>query len=189
MRKRKQSQLRVTGGRSENDTLVSIWAISVRHETETPLRPRLSCRQGEESRRNARNKRDETGSVGCASCHLHCVVAFLLSFSPCCDLFPCLPFSRFLSLSLFSSLLSSLLVAHPFLDLVSPRPFSGIPYTYFSFLVFLGSFLSSVRDSVVFCRRLVAPQGYNSHWRFPCVLVSPRSMPNHPWAAVCYWDV
>lgn len=159
----------------------------MRHETETPQRPRLSCRQGEESRRNARNKRDETGSVGCASCHLHCVVAFLLSFSPCCDLFSCLPFSRFLSLSLF------LIVKLP----IGCSSFSRlgfttiflryyIPYTYFSFLVFLGSFLSSVRDSVVFCRRLVAPQGYNSHWRFPCVLVSPRSMPNHPWAAVCY---
>lgn len=116
-----------------------------------------------------------------------CIV-LLLSFSPFLLVAISSLASPFLVsfLSLFPSLSNSLLVAHPFLDLVSPRSFSGIPYTYFSFLVFLGSFLSSVRDSVVFCRRLVAPQGYNSHWRFPCVLVSPRSMPNHPWAAVCY---
>lgn len=55
--------------------------------------PRLSCRHGEESRRNARNKRDETGPVGCASCHLHCV-------SPACLLSLPLPFPPPLLLSL-----------------------------------------------------------------------------------------
>lgn len=38
-RREREWKLRVTGGRSENDTLVSIWAISARLETETPQRP------------------------------------------------------------------------------------------------------------------------------------------------------
>jgi len=55
----------------------------VRHEAAEARRtaPRLSCRHGEESRRNARNKRDETGPVGCASCHLHCMSPACLPFA------------------------------------------------------------------------------------------------------------
>jgi len=55
----------------------------VRHEAAEVRRtaPRLSCRHGEESRRNARNKRDETGPVGCASCHLHCMSPACLPFA------------------------------------------------------------------------------------------------------------
>ena len=75
----------VTGGRSENDTLVSIWAISQQVPTSTRHDHGCLLRGREESRWNARNKgedklrrwrerrlRRRPRPAGCTSCRLHC---------------------------------------------------------------------------------------------------------------------